>query len=552
MTTSSSTSASLNSASLSQTFNVTLPAGIRSIFVPAIDIYFSNASSSYGVNVSIVGVTNGLPDVSKIIKNASVTLDASLVNSSSSSPVATTFKFPALVQLDGPKSYAIVISALGPAADYSVWTARPGDKDLVTGIVVSSDPAVGDLYYAKNSQNWAQIAQEDLMYTLYRCAFNTGVTGTATFIKDNSEIFTLSSPSFLSGPVDVNAGDDVWGLTPDMSAANTSVHGIVTAYDPTNNLLYLTDSTGNFSANTPIEIVRADSQSSDASYKDGSLKCVASIGKIFDVPTDGIVPEITETTDSFCTLSSSFVGASKPASTAVLDQKSKSVQLQTETEFQNAVRYVMSKSNEVSQLGNGKSSVNLNLNLSTQSSYTSPVVSLEGSSLIAYTNLINDDATGEYGNSGNAYTRYIGKTVVLSEGMDAETLKAWVSAYVPPGTSVLCYARVENSSDVTAFDNCPWTLLSQTSNVGVFSDPTNPSNYIEYEFSLPTSQPSPYHGEAWNVSDPVGNLSPCTYTTANGTFTNFKSFALKVVMLAPENATNYPRLDSARCIAMMV
>lgn len=552
MTTSSTTSSSLNSASLSQTFSITLPSGIKSVFVPSVDLFFSSASTSYGVNVMLVGVTNGLPDVTKPIKNASCSLDASEINVSNTTPIATNFQFPALVQLSSAKTYAIVISAFGPASDYSVWTARPGDTDLLTGTLVSSDPAVGTLYYAKNSQNWAEIAQEDLMYTVYRCSFLTNTSGVATFTKDPTEIMTLVSPSFLSGPVDIQAGDDVWGLSADRSAANTSVHGIVTGYDATNNLLYIRNSTGNFVSNNSIEIVRANLQSSDASYQTGALKCLSTIGVVFDVPADGIVPELTETTDSFCTLSSSFSGVTKPVSTAVPDSSPRTVQLQTEYEFKNSIRYIMSRSNEISQLGASKSSINLNLNLETQSDYTSPIVSLEGSSLIAYTNLINNDATGEWGNYGNASTRYIGKTVVLAEGMDAETIKAWTSAYVPPGTSVLCYARIENSSDVTAFDNCPWTLLTQTSNVGVYSDPTNSSNYIEFEFSLPTSQPSPYHGEAWNPSDPTGNLSPCTYTNSNGTFTNFKSYALKIVLLAPENATNYPRLDSARCIAMMV
>lgn len=548
------TSSSLITGSLSQTFTITLPTGVQHLTVPSVVLYFITASSSFGVTASIVATTNGLPDVSKPVTNASVTLDAGSISSSGTienPPVPTTFPFPALVQLDAGKTYALVVSALGAAADYSVWTARSGDTDVVSGTLVSVSPAAGSLYYAKDSQNWASISQESLMFSINRCQFSTNAVGYATAVKTPSEVLTFSQANFLSGPVDIQAGDDVWGLLPDRSLANTSVHGIVTAYDQTNNLLYVNNSTGNFSAGAQIQIVRADTQNPGVYAANSYLKCSATIGRVFDVPADGIVPTISDVTDAFSSLSFSYTGALKPVLTAVLDSTSQPIVLGQEYEFKNNVRYVMSYSNEQAQLGQ-KSSVNLNIAMSTTSDYTSPVVSLQGLSLLAYTNLINNDATNEWTDAGNATCRYIGKTVTLAPGMDAETINAWTSAYVPPGTSVLCYCRVLNSADTTAFDNMPWTQMTQATGVDTNSDPSNHSDYIEYQFVLPTSEPSPYHGEVWNPTDAQGVASPCTYVSSVGTFTGFQSFAIKVVLLAPVDATNYPRLDSVRAIAMMV
>lgn len=92
-----------------------------------------------------------------------------------------------------------------------------------------------------------------------------------------------------------------------------------------------------------------------------------------------------------------------------------------------------------------------------------------------------------YGISKN---RYISKRLALADGLDAEDLKVFITAYKPEGTEVEIYAKVLNGVDSDTFANKDWSKLVQVTNAGVRSDSLNPSDYREFEYTFDTTPPS--------------------------------------------------------------
>lgn len=541
------TSVNYANASIAQTFTVSAPNGISGIYVKDIALFFSRASSSFGVELQLVNLNKGLPDVSNPVPGASCRLLPGSVIASSTGSAQTVFSFNRLVFLQSNTTYAMVIKPLGATPDYEIWTAVAGDVDLNTGSVVASNPASGSLYYAKNSNVWSEIPNEDLKYVIYRAKFNINTPAYAGLVKGNTEIFILSNTNFLSGPVDIVAGDEVWGLTSD-NQANTQVYAKVNKYDVTNQMLYCYNSTGNFANGQQIQIVRS---SAEKSLNGAFLQAISNIRTIYDVRADGLTAKIGSPSDSLTGISYQFLGTTKPNGvTPVLDGSWTTIPVQTEHQFTDATHFALSKSNEVAGLG-ANSSTQLRITMSSNTDYLSPVVDTKEHSLIVYSNQINSNTAGEYGDLGAALTRYIGETIVLTEGMDAETLKVWIDAYRPVGTQVYVYAKIWNSEDPTPFDSELWTELVQTSGVGVYSDPKDTEDYREYSYTFGNISPS-LSGIAWQPLN-AGTPQAVQYQNSNGLFVNFKAFAIKVVLAVTGTNTNLvPRLNDIRAIAMQL
>lgn len=541
------TSVNYANASIAQTFTVSAPANISGIYVRDIALFFSKSSSSFGVELQLVNLNKGLPDVSNPVSGASCRLLPINVVTSNNGTAQTVFSFNRLVFLQSNTTYAMVIKPLGATPDYEIWTAAAGDIDISTGSVVASNPASGSLYYAKNSNVWSEIPNEDLKYIIYRAQFNIANTSYAGLIKGNTEIFVLSNTNFLSGPIDIVAGDEVWGLTSN-SQANLQMYAKVNKYDITNQMLYCYNSTGNFSNGQSIQIVRS---SNEKSLTGAYLQALSSIQKVYDVRADGLTAKIGSPSDSMTGISFQFLGVTKPNGvTPVLDNSWTTVPVQTEQQFTDATHFVLSKSNEVTALG-ANSSTQLRVNMSSSTDYLSPIVDTKEHSLIVYSNQINSNTSGEYGNLGAALTRYISETIVLAEGMDAETLNVWIDAYKPVGTEVYVYAKIWNSEDPTSFDSELWTQLVQNSNIGVYSDPKDTEDYREYSYTFGNVTPS-MNGIAWQPLN-AGVPQIVQYQNSNGLFVGYKAYALKVILAVDGTNTNLvPLLNDIRSIAQML
>lgn len=91
---------------------------------------------------------------------------------------------------------------------------------------------------------------------------------------------------------------------------------------------------------------------------------------------------------------------------------------------------------------------------------------------------------------GKGKSKYVSKRLTLAEGMDAEDIKVFLTAYKPVNTEIDVYARVLNFTDGQAFEEKDWTLLNQVTSASVYSDSYDQTDYREYEYTFPYSPPS--------------------------------------------------------------
>jgi hypothetical protein len=117
--------------------------------------------------------------------------------------------------------------------------------------------------------------------------------------------------------------------------------------------------------------------------------------------------------------------------------------------------------------------------------------------------IVNNDYTGENTDSGNALARHVttvfNMTGPANTNYMAEDLRAWISAWRPPGTDIQLYARIQNSTDSAPFTSEDWTRLTILPGSNNFSS----SSYVDLAFGF-QGQP--------NTTTTLAT----TVTTANG------------------------------------
>jgi hypothetical protein len=182
----------------------------------------------------------------------------------------------------------------------------------------------------------------------------------------------------------------------------------------------------------------------------------------------------------------------------------------------NSIKYegqIKSRSNEITS---GSKSLKVYANLSRANTYNTvaPAVDIVPVSAVLLKNIINNDYTDETTRYGNSQVRYISKNVILADGLEAEDMKVYITAYKPSVSDILVYGKILSSDDNQPFDDKDWTLLQQITEANLFSDSLDESNYIEYEYGFKLTPPS---------SSLVGVITSSSNTTLTGSGTTFSS-----------------------------
>jgi hypothetical protein len=182
----------------------------------------------------------------------------------------------------------------------------------------------------------------------------------------------------------------------------------------------------------------------------------------------------------------------------------------------NPLRYegqLKSRSNEITS---GSKSFKIFANLTRANTFNSisPAVDIAPISAVTLLNIINNDNTDETTRYGNSKVRYISKNVVLADGLDAEDMKVYVTAYKPSTSDIYVYTRVLAADDNTVFEDRDWTLLNQVTESNLYSDSLNENDYIEYEYTFPQTPPSTLL---------TGVVTSSSNTTLTGAGTTFNS-----------------------------
>ncbi len=198
---------------------------------------------------------------------------------------------------------------------------------------------------------------------------------------------------------------------------------------------------------------------------------------------------------------------------------------------------LLGRSTEVDLLSSARSN-QATASIVTRTPYVSPVIDLNRTHGVFVHNVVNANTSGESAASGGAaQNKYICKTITLAEGQDAEDLKVYLTAYRPPNTDVLVYAKIANNEDSDLFDSHAWIQLETSDNV--YSSISNQNDWIEYEFSFPDAIMT-------------GLVGAVEYTNSNNVdFSGFKQFSIKIVLTSTSSAT-VPRVADLRLIALQL
>lgn len=121
--------------------------------------------------------------------------------------------------------------------------------------------------------------------------------------------------------------------------------------------------------------------------------------------------------------------------------------------------------------------------------YETPYVDVSKLSVATKQWSINNDATNEHTNYGNAKTKHISKKLQFANGAAAEDIRIIQNAYKPIGTDVRVYAKILNAEDSESFDSKSWTELELVTGRNEFSDSQNKDDYREYQYSFPSIIP---------------------------------------------------------------
>jgi len=544
-----------------QTFFITGREG--GVFITKLDLYFRTRSSTAPITVQIRETVNGYPGA-RIVPFGSVTLQPSDVNISDAGDAVTEFAFPSPVFLENNTEYCFVILPAGNNDEYNLWVSELGEDEVGTGTRVSEQPYAGVLFVSANNRAWTALQTEDIKFTLYEAAFNTGVIGTLTLRNEPIDyLFVPGTTQFSAGEVvtSKSASGTASGVVQTVDRAASVARVLVTSgqFITSPNLTGTVSNPVNSSVITGAgtdftnEVIVGSLLTITQGLTDVPIGIVQSVDSAIQLTLEAqYAPEIVAGT----TIKIQHAVVKNQSGTVKLplvdiEQKNFSVFAPTlahlnftgtnvswaystnqgtnttnftpvnTTDTRRALS-VKSKSNEI---GDNESLTVRALVSSTQENL-SPVLDLKKMGVLVIGNTINSSTLDEENNDGAALARYITRKVVLDLD-DAENIKVYLDADKPAGTGITVYGKLSNSTDPTPFEDLQWIELEENA-------PRNSNGFAEYSYELGSD----------NLVNDVFE-----YTNSAGTFSTFKTFAIKIVMTSTSVAV-VPRIKDLRVIAV--
>ena len=189
-----------------------------------------------------------------------------------------------------------------------------------------------------------------------------------------------------------------------------------------------------------------------------------------------------------------------------------------------------------------------------RNSVASPAIDLERITLYTTHNLINDETTVSSSETnvksgGLSEARYITRIVTLADGMDAEDLRVYLTAYKPSGSNFLVYYKIMNADDADGIGEKKWIPMTLNTSQGFssatrYSSSENVDDFLELVYDVPTWSDT-YKAGANTTNGIVQYVS-----NSKARYFGYKYFTIKIV---PVNTTsaNPPRVKDLRVIATM-
>lgn len=471
---------------VAQALTIRTPDDGAGIFAPDIKLYFKQKSQiqQNGVTVYLCEILNGYPNGAAVLPFSTVHKEWADVNVSADGTTATTFTFEAPVFLANRQEYAFIVIPDAADPDYFLYTAKLGDIDLATGKQVFSQPVVGTAFYGATNKQWTALQNEYVKFELGRCNFLTS-PGNAVFYNTNSEYLSVYNIGYVNATAGFLPGDYVFqavNATP--STCNTSIKGMFTYYDTNKELVYVDNSSGNFDANTFIQIHRFANVGVSGSPNTTTLVGYANTGSLYNPRVNALGSQYATMIPPGTSITFAYTGITN---TYVTDANESKINVGDTTEFRDYERVVASKTNEIAERS-GEKSYKIEAKLSSDSKFLSPVIDLVTNQQLVIGNEV-DPVSFKYdeffNNTGDSKTKYISQIVTLADGQDSEDINLILSAVRCPGTDVQVWMKFSSGEDPEPITSKVWIPLYNQA-YDSYSDPSNPYDFKEFTFRVPS------------------------------------------------------------------
>lgn len=519
---------------LTQSFPVlNLPTDVSGCFVTKIGIFFKQKDPTLGCSLFLSETDGGFPNMSKILGTAY--LPSANITVSETANAETIFEFSEPVYLISGQEYAFTIAPDANSPEYVAWTAKTGEYDIVTGVQASGNPFSGTMFMSANQRTWTAIQKEDVKFKVYRAKF-TEDSGYAIFENEADDYLTIDGFTRANSSVALMVGDVVKSVNSsslDVSnvnsviaktlLTNSSPSGVIQYFNETDGNLWLNQSAGGFSntTNPTIAIYRPLNPSNASHYNANTLIAYGNTEIVKNLAYHAVVPKFGLLQPSRTLTKVEFKGTSN---SNIRDNLFTVVSNETEYELQDYERHAMSYSNEVASLSSNKSTT-FKITLQTSSDFVSPVISLNRKAAFFIQNIINNTVNNEHTRYGNAVAKYVSKTIVLKDGIDAEDLKVALTASRPYETDIKVYAKIRNAADSQPIDDKVWTLMQYDNGGDLVYTSGALNEFREYSFSVPTSTGVSYAAFANTSNANYSALPGAVEIVADSTTITGKSFA---------------------------
>jgi hypothetical protein len=565
---------------MAYSFKIDAPINEPGVFLTSAEIYIAAVHPTLGVWFEIREMNSGGNITRTQVPYSEVWYTSAQIQPYLNPEKPTTpFKvtFPSPVFLQNDTQYAFVIHTEGLNPDTYFWVSRLGETDVNSGKQVVGRQLTGTLFTTNNNLNYDIVPDVDLTIKFNRADFFLGGTSPVTtqIVMGNSPVefmtLTANSDSFIysgetilgsdrlslanvQGTNTISVGDYITGANSAVNAeviaisspyyyttgisysngesisvyasngSNKSINAIISSveggrgvlrnYSNTSNLMVLDQTNGKYFANAAIKGVQSNSVGRISSFSNQKYS-------------------VLNFKDHSLSLGNTSVSYEHRAYIASSNSYGDWQDLLPDTsELYDTEYTILSRSNEVVSLS-GNTSTQIRATITTNTPWLSPIIDFSRCNAVFVRNILNNDTTGEDGVSGgNLTNKYISKTITLADGQDAEDILVKLTSYRPPNTDVKMWVKIRHAEDPQTIDEKSWSLMNY--NESLFSSSANRNDFIEFDYTFPTSMMS--NGVVYYVSNSV-------------TFTGFKQFAIKIGLMGTD-AANPPKVTDLRAIAL--
>jgi len=543
------------SLSLAQTFTVKVPqtnanqaADISGVYLTGVElfIYQRTKDKKLGASVSVYKTKDGKPDLTQPIPYAESFLDANHINKDTygNANTATYFPFGGLTYLQANEQYALLVDYDGDDPDFFVWTAIAAQNsvDVESKKDLKNLKYDGEFYKSSNEGNsWSLVPDTFLKFQFYRASFNTIGTdpdGYMTFKPKNDDILQVIDTTYASASLKIITGDYVYLCNnTSITSVNVSTRGMVDYYDEAGQILFLSESTGNFnntnvlynsSANGILQFhrLKKDQPTNTSLISSNTLVATANLSNFISFNYQYITPKFSMMEPPKTNIQFKFKGTS----TNNVSDSYRNVDNEKVKIFNDITRTYASNSD----VAFSHPVMRFKANMSTDNKWVTPIIDIDGNAALLEYNII--DSTdflnySEFFNNGVGRAKYISKPISIDPNQEAEDLEVYITAHRPPGTDLRVYAKFLNSADPDTLEDKEVTLLYNTSN-SFFTD-NEETSYAEYRYIVPSNNIVDFTSWTYPISNSTVTVNVSSVsTTILGNNTQFLRLSTDFAVLA--------------------